>query len=366
MQYTIDIEPLSEVEARISFIVEADDWVEAMRVALAEIGLGETVIESASCEMLSAGLLRIQDPATGRVYKVSERPEAKERRVETAEMFVAPEAEDAAPKKEVSVGAVPAEGSPETAGEAAANGVLEGDDEELLDESLLERYFDDDPDDEDAPEAPDEHTPPGSAVAETPREGDEAAAVEALVREENEGVKATASGVWPSEEERRIACIDNALGNLREYRDGLDDAADFACFSLVEPLGADVVSLLLLDKKQKSLQFGGIAGEAPKRLGKFRYPKGLGLPWVALEQGIPLLVNHVERDERFYKAVVKKTGFRVNATILAPVIFEGRGLGVLQAVRSASDAPGFQDFELRLLQAAAAHVGDYLAYYETF
>jgi GAF domain len=349
VQYTIDIEPTDELEARISLVVEANDWVDAMRASLSEIGLGDAEIGSAACEVLEEGIMRIRDPKTGRVYRVTEQAEAQPVEIETVELF------SPAPVEAANV-------QDKVAPLATDIGVVtpSPSDEELLDESLLERYFDDDLEEEEVREELRRQAFP-RVEAEEGR-----TVVAATPARDARGHDDAESRVGSTEVDGRLEIIDTALKNLREYGDALDDAADFACFSLLDPLRCEVVSLLLLDKKQKTLQFGGIAGEAPARLRKFRYPRGLGLPWVALDQGMPLMVNHVERDERFHEAVARKTGFRVNATILAPVSFKGRGYGVLQAVRSASGAEGFTDADLAILEAAATHVGDYLTYFETF
>lgn len=309
MLFLVEVVPRSEEDVRISIAVEAPDRLEALRRGLIEIGLKGREAGAASVAPREGGALQVTA-------------------VDGSFAFV--------------VRPAPDEPTPRSEGPCAPG---ESDDA-LLDESRLEQYFAD----EGEPEADESAAPeaPAAPLPCTPTASSNAVA----------GASA-----------RDVARAEGVLAGLADLEENVYDIAaamDLAARVLLRQLAADVACVLLVDRRGKALGFTGLSGDAPARLAKFRYPKGLGLPWLACDERRALLVNGIDRDAGLHREVLEKTGFRIRSTILAPILSEGRTWGVLQAVRSTIEAPDFGPSDLGVLEAAATRVGAYLTLFGTY
>ena len=307
MLFLVEVLPRSEDDVRIRVTLEAVDRLDALRLGLAEVGLEGGWVGRAAIEPAADGSLHVTAPDGGHAFVV--RPEAGG----------APEAP---------VGPVDVE-------------------DRLLDESRLELYFAD----EEVPAEPVELVPaersPGPVQA---------------ARETRELVQSR--GVPPADDRARRVL--DSLRGLEDHVYDIQDAMEQVARTVRGPLAADVACVLLIDRRGKGLGFAGLAGDAPERLARYRYPKGLGLPWLAFDEGRPLLMNGIDREGSLHREVLEKTGFRIRATVLAPICSDGRTWGVLQAVRNTPEAPDFVDADLAVLEAVAARVGAYLALFGTY
>ncbi len=337
--FLVEVVPRSEEDVRISIALEAPDRLEALRRGLIEIGLEGREAGAASVEPREGGALQVT--AVDGSFAFVVRPAASP--VDSGAL------DGPVPDSPVSDVPVPDAPAPPSAGTSVAS---ESDDA-LLDESRLEQYFADENEpgaDEGEPAAA-EPVVPVVAEASRPR---------APLASTTSEADASAS------DEARAARVLAGLADLEENVYDIAAAMDLAARVLLRPLAADVACVLLIDRRGKALGFAGLAGDAPSRLAKFRYPKGLGLPWLACDERRALLVNGIDRDEGLHQEVLEKTGFRIRSTILAPIQSEGRTWGVLQAVRSAVDAPDFGPADLAVIEAAALRIGAYLTLFGTY
>lgn len=325
MSFLVDVLPRSVDDVRITVTLEAVDRLDALRLALAEVGLEGGWVGRASIEPASDGSLHVTAPDGERAFVV--RP-----------------ADGSTPAiREPD----PDDGSAEERDDA---------DEQLLDESRLELYFADEED----PGAP----PPEAAPAVEPEE---------LFPAERPGARASLCDTRELKREgaelprdERASRVVASLCGLEDHVYDIQEAMEQVARTLLGPLGAEVACVLLVDRKGKAMGFAGLAGAAPERLSRYRYPKGLGLPWLAYDERRSLLMNGIDRDGALHREVLEKTGFRIRATVLAPIQSEGRTWGVVQAVRNAPEAPDFVEADVAVLEAAAARVGAYLALFGTY
>jgi hypothetical protein len=120
-----------------------------------------------------------------------------------------------------------------------------------------------------------------------------------------------------------------------------------------QTLKAAASSLLLVDEDSRQLRFefaeGGSVG--PLHHGKLDIQSGIA-GWVA-RHGVPLVVNDVENDPRFYPEMDKTTGFVTRAIMCSPLIAGGRVIGVIE-VLNRLDGQDFDDRDLQTLTAVAA------------
>jgi transcriptional regulator with GAF, ATPase, and Fis domain len=148
------------------------------------------------------------------------------------------------------------------------------------------------------------------------------------------------------------------LANAFAQRLDLDELIPFALHRCRELVGAEGVSILLLDTDSNELYFPYVAEgdpEAARRLAKVRIPADHGVAGAVLRSGQAELIADARHDERFYSAVDSKTGTTTGSLLAAPLITGESRLGVIEAVRRIG-APQFTDAELALLKLLAGSV----------
>ncbi len=97
-------------------------------------------------------------------------------------------------------------------------------------------------------------------------------------------------------------------------------------------LNSDAGSLLLIDNKTGELFFEVAVGSKGQQVKSIRIGGGVGIAgWVA-EHGIPLIINDVSSDSRFFSGVDSLSGYKSKSIVCVPVRTKERITGVLQAV----------------------------------
>src|SRR5208283_3748459 len=148
------------------------------------------------------------------------------------------------------------------------------------------------------------------------------------------------------------------LANAFAQRLDLDELIPFALQRCRELVGAEGVSILLLDADSNELYFPYVAEgdpEAARRLAKVRIPADHGVAGAVLQSGQAELIADAQHDRRFYSAVDSKTGTTTGSLLAAPLITGESRLGVIEAVRRIG-APQFTGDELALLKLLAGSV----------
>lgn len=116
----------------------------------------------------------------------------------------------------------------------------------------------------------------------------------------------------------------------------------------VEVMNASAGSLLLLDELANELVFAVTEGGGGEDLEGMRMPSDKGLAgWVATHRK-PLIVNDVNKDDRYYQSVANAFNFPLTSLLCVPMISRKRVIGVLQVLHS---APGqyFNELDQQLL-----------------
>lgn len=122
--------------------------------------------------------------------------------------------------------------------------------------------------------------------------------------------------------------------------------------SAIEVMQATAGSLLLFDKATDELVFEVIEGGG-KVLEKQRMSKNEGIAGWVFTHAQPLIVDDVEKDERFYSGFDETSGFRTMSLICVPLIAKGENIGVLEILNKLSGEP-FDDDDLDILTTLAA------------
>ncbi len=111
-------------------------------------------------------------------------------------------------------------------------------------------------------------------------------------------------------------------------------------------------SVLLLDKQDSDLIFKVATGKVGKQLRGLRVSTQRGIAgWVA-RHGEPLIVNDVSKDSRFDKIVDRATGFITKSVMCAPLVENGKVVGVIEVVNKL-EGTDFSDNDLEALASIA-------------
>lgn len=119
---------------------------------------------------------------------------------------------------------------------------------------------------------------------------------------------------------------------------------------------AEAGSILLVDDHTGELFFDTAYGSVSDKIKSFRLKPGEGVAgWVAQEKR-PLLVNDVLSDPRWASRVDKGSSFVTRQLLAVPVMFQGRLLGVLEAINK-KNGDVFTPRDLRVMELLATQVG---------
>ena len=95
---------------------------------------------------------------------------------------------------------------------------------------------------------------------------------------------------------------------------------------------AEACSILLLDSKTDELVFTVALGEKGEEVKEFRVKRGQGVAGWVLEHGKSLLISDAAKDDRFFKGVDNKTGFKTTTMIAVPLTVKGKIAGVIEII----------------------------------
>lgn len=133
----------------------------------------------------------------------------------------------------------------------------------------------------------------------------------------------------------------------------IDELLAFILESAVQVVHASAGSLLLLDPQTNELVFRVVQGGAGEALRDRRIPANRGIAGWVLTQQQPVIVLETNRDERFLKEIDERLGYLTTSLIAAPLVFQGRAIGVVEALNKKSGET-FDEIDQEILSAFAA------------
>ncbi|MFJ9631688.1 GAF domain-containing protein [Streptomyces sp. NPDC101175] len=102
--------------------------------------------------------------------------------------------------------------------------------------------------------------------------------------------------------------------------------------------GAQASSVFLLEEEAGELVFQAVSGQGEDFLIGRRFPAGRGIAgWVALS-GEPMVVDDLTAHSSFDRTLAESTEYVPNALMAAPLVHDGRVLGVLEVLDPAEQA----------------------------
>ncbi len=134
----------------------------------------------------------------------------------------------------------------------------------------------------------------------------------------------------------------------------LKEVLDIVMGKIKELVKAEAWSILMLDEKTSELVFEVATGEKGQQVKEMRLGMGQGVAgWVAQNQR-PVIVPDTSKDQRFFRGLDQKTGFRTKSIIATPLVSRGRLIGVVEIINKLGEAP-FDQRDLDLLQTLTDH-----------
>jgi len=104
--------------------------------------------------------------------------------------------------------------------------------------------------------------------------------------------------------------------------------------SAVQVMGASAGSLLLLDQETDELVFEVTEGGGGAALLGMRMPADKGIAGGVATHRQPLIVDDVNRDDRYYRDIARDYDFATTSLLCVPMIAKGQVIGVLQLLNN--------------------------------
>lgn len=128
----------------------------------------------------------------------------------------------------------------------------------------------------------------------------------------------------------------------------LDDVLQDIVEQTSHTLNSQSVSLALIDFQEGLLQFRASTGRGSKKIGNTRFKMGQGIAgWVA-QQGEGVIIQDVEKDQRFDPDIDRLTRFIPHVIACSPITYRGEVIGVIEALNPGG---GFYEPDTLLLMS---------------
>lgn len=126
----------------------------------------------------------------------------------------------------------------------------------------------------------------------------------------------------------------------------VDNVLEISMKLVSQIMRAEASSLMILDAKKKELIFKVALGKKGKEVKEIRIPLGSGIAGYVAEHGEPLVIPDVTVEERFFKDVDEKSGFKTRSIICVPLKIKDKLIGVAEAINRIGGVFSPDDIEL--------------------
>jgi signal transduction histidine kinase len=151
---------------------------------------------------------------------------------------------------------------------------------------------------------------------------------------------------------RQLAALYQVGSRLTSTLD-LQDLLGLITDSAVDILEAEAGSLLLVDEATGDLVFHVTVGPVAGDLVGTRLPAGTGVVGLVADQGKPVIIDDVTKDQRWYRGVDEETAFQTRAILAVPLMIQDKVIGVLEVINK-RDGSTFSQDDVALLTTFSA------------
>ncbi len=132
----------------------------------------------------------------------------------------------------------------------------------------------------------------------------------------------------------RNLSIAQEIGNILVSTLNIDAILNLVVDGIVEVLGADICSIMLLDEESRHLTVVASKG-LPEEARQARVPVGTGISGYVAREGRPLLIKNLDEDTRFQSQRSDRYGTK--SLLSVPLIARGRVVGVINVNTAQKD-----------------------------
>ena len=197
-----------------------------------------------------------------------------------------------------------------------------------------------------------EEVPTEKAVAEKAAAEKKAPAEKELKDKDFTGISANI-GLYAREKKELegLLKITSALNVSGDTKISLNHLTDLAA----EIMNCEAASIMLINEREKALEFVVATGEKKHRLDTIKVPMGEGIAgWVAIN-GKPQIVNDTKSDKRFTGKVDQESGFVSKNILAVPMFLDSEIIGVLEVINT-KDGRDFNEKDLQGIMAMAERI----------
>ena len=135
----------------------------------------------------------------------------------------------------------------------------------------------------------------------------------------------------------------------------ISDVLNHAMKAAEEFMDAEASSVLELDEQEGDIIFRLARGNRGGSVQTLRLERGEGIAGSVIESGRPMIVEDVQREERFSDRFDRETGFKTRSLICVPLIIREKTIGALQVINKKTGMP-FTEEDLEILTALARQI----------
>lgn len=160
-----------------------------------------------------------------------------------------------------------------------------------------------------------------------------------IVSLSNEIVMVIENAMLFNERERKVVELDNLLKATEAIASALqlDPLLDKIMELGMNVMDAEGCSVLLVDEKEKKLQFVAASGAKKEEVKKLSLDIGEGVAGWVVQNDQPLLIEDVSRDTRFSKRVDESLRQETKSLICVPLKVKERIIGVMEVINKRGD-----------------------------
>jgi len=113
---------------------------------------------------------------------------------------------------------------------------------------------------------------------------------------------------------------------------GLDETLDAIARAAAAVMKAEASSVIFLDETRDKQVFRAAVGDRAAQLVGLEYEAGVGISGKVVQTGEAIIVNDVTKEKAHYKEVDALAAIQTRSLIAAPLIYQGRKLGVVEVL----------------------------------
>jgi len=171
----------------------------------------------------------------------------------------------------------------------------------------------------------------------------------------NEIVMVIENAMLFNEIERKVTELDNLLKATEAIASTLqlDPLLDTIMELGMKVMDAEGCSVLLIDEKEKKLQFAAASGAKKEEIKKLSLDIGEGVAGWVVQNDQPLLIDDVSKDARFSKRVDEILRQETKSLICIPLKVKERIIGVMEVINKRGDR-AFSERDMALFKPLSA------------